>query len=76
MVTAYLLLNVRPGMESKVAEELIKMKEVKDASIVYGEYDIILKVVVPTMTKLQEFVLNMRKNKEIEKSSTLISTAP
>ena len=74
MVTAYLLLNAKPGMENKIALKLNKMREVKEANIVYGEYDIIIKVSLPTMNKLREFVINIRKNTEIERSSTLIST--
>ena len=74
MVTAYLLLKVKPEIEDTVAKELAKLKEVKDACSVYGEYDIIMKVSVPTMNKLQEFVMNLRDNNKIERSSTLIST--
>ncbi len=74
MVTAYLLLNAKPGMENKIALKLNRMREVKEANVVYGEYDIIIKVSLPTMNKLREFVINIRKNTEIERSSTLIST--
>lgn len=74
MVTAYLLLKVKPGIEDTVAKDLAKLREVKDACSVYGEYDIVMKVSVPTMNKLQEFVMNLRKDTKIERSSTLIST--
>ncbi|MFA5406659.1 MAG: Lrp/AsnC ligand binding domain-containing protein [Candidatus Nanoarchaeia archaeon] len=75
MVTSYLLINTKPGAETKVAEELIKRKEVKDINIVYGAYDIIIKIEVKSMDALQEFTLNMRKDVDVEQTSTLISTA-
>lgn len=75
MVTAYLLINTKPGAETKVAEHLIKLKEVKDATIVYGAYDLVVKVNVKTMGDLQEFILGMRKDVDVEQTSTLISTA-
>ncbi len=75
MVTAYLLVNTKPGAETKVASDLVTKKEVKDMSIVYGAYDIILKIELKDMSVLQEFVLSMRKNNDIEHTSTLISTS-
>lgn len=74
MVTAYLLMNTKPGTETKVAEELVDKKEIKDISIVYGVFDVIVKIVVKNMADLQQFVLNLRKDTNIESSSTLIST--
>ncbi len=74
-VVAYLLINAKPGSEVKVAEEYINKKEVKEATVVYGVYDIIMKIEVKTMTELENFILNLRKNKDIEQTSTLISTS-
>jgi len=72
MVTAYILIVVAPGKENQVAGNLLKMSEVKDLGIVYGEYDIIIKVEVPSMEALQNFVLKIRKDKNIERTSTMI----
>jgi len=75
MVTAYLLINTKPGAETKVAEILVKRREVKDINIVYGAYDIVMKIIVKNMGDLQDFILNMRKDIDVEQTSTLISTA-
>ncbi len=72
MVTAYILIVVAPGKENQVASRLLKMSEVKDLGIVYGEYDIIIKVEVPSMEALQNFVLKIRKDKNIDRTSTMI----
>ncbi len=74
MVIAYLLINTKPGAETKVAEELIKKKEIKDISIVYGAYDLVVKIKVKTMDELQKFILGMRVDIDVEQTSTLIST--
>ena len=74
MVTAYVLLIVKPGEESKVSEKLNKLKEVKDVSVVYGEYDIVAKVEKPNMEELQNFLIkNIRAMDEVERTSTMIS---
>ena len=74
MVVAYVLLIVKPGEESKVAERLKSMTEVKDVAIVYGEYDIVIKVEEKTMETLQNFLIKkVRGIEEIERTSTMIS---
>jgi len=71
---AFMMLIVRPGTEVKVSDKLNKMEEVKDVSIVYGEFDIIAKVVVDSMDSLQEFMKSkIRKIKEIERTSTMVA---
>jgi DNA-binding Lrp family transcriptional regulator len=74
-VIAYLLINSKPSGETKIAEELVKKKEVKDINIVYGSYDVIVKIEVKDMNALQAFILNLRKNESVENTSTLISTS-
>ncbi|MCD6404139.1 MAG: Lrp/AsnC ligand binding domain-containing protein [Nanoarchaeota archaeon] len=74
MVVAYILMVVEPGSESKVAAQLLKKSEVKDAAVVYGEYDIICKVEVDSMEALQNFVISLRKgNKAIRRTTTMIA---
>ena len=74
MVVAYVLLIVKPGEEANVSEKLQNMKEVKDISVVYGEYDIIAKVEMENMEGLQNFLIKeIRAMDEIERTSTMIS---
>ena len=75
MVTAYLLMNVKPGSETKIAEDLVKKNEVEDINIVYGAFDIVMKIKVKNMDELQKFILNMRKDSNIEQTTTLITTS-
>ncbi|MCD6576043.1 MAG: Lrp/AsnC ligand binding domain-containing protein [Nanoarchaeota archaeon] len=74
MVTAYVLLIVKPGEENTVAEKLAKMPEVKDVSVVYGEYDIVAKIEKESMEALQDFLIKkVRAMDEVERTSTMIS---
>ncbi len=74
MVTAYLLILVKPGEETTVVEKLNQFDEVKMTDVVYGEYDIIAKVEVPDMSALQKFLIEkIRKIDEIERTSTMIA---
>ena len=73
MVTAYIMVEVESGTENDVAAAIKKKKGVKDVGIVYGEYDIVLKVEVGTMEDLQNFVLSLRKEKGIRRTTTMIA---
>ena len=73
MVVAYVLFVVDPGSETKIANTLMKKKNVKDVAVVYGEYDIVAKVEVDSMSGLQDFVIGSRKNKEIKRTTTMIA---
>lgn len=74
MVVAYVLLIVKPGEESNVAEKMSGMDGVKDVSVVYGEYDIVAKIEKEDMETLQGFLIKeIRAMDEIERTSTMIS---
>lgn len=73
MVDAYILIEVKPGTEMQVREKLERMKEVKSAEAVYGDYDIVARITVRTMSKLQEFITKkLRSIKEITNTTTMI----
>jgi DNA-binding Lrp family transcriptional regulator len=75
MIEAFVLIVVKPGNEEKVYEELKKDPRVKEAYRVYGEYDIILRVEVPTIDDLDKFHDEvLRKIPEIEMTETLIAS--
>jgi anthranilate phosphoribosyltransferase len=73
MTGAYLLINIRPGKESNLAADLLKLKEVKEANVVYGEYDLIVRIEVKGMNELQQLVMDIRKRPDVERTSTMIT---
>lgn len=73
MVCAYVLITTKSGAEKEVLEILKKSPNIKTAKILYGEYDIIIKVELPDITALNEYFLtNIRQVSGIERTSTLI----
>ena len=53
-VEAYILIVVQHGAEHKVLEDLMKIDGIKEASLVYGEFDIHVKIVVEDMEEFRE----------------------
>lgn len=75
MITAYILISTAIGEEKAVAEELGKLKEVELADILYGEWDIILRVKVENLAELDAFLTQrIRKMKNVKLTSTLIAS--
>ena len=76
MVTAYVLIISKSGEEKSVLDNLQQLEQVKEAKIVYGEYDIVAKIEVESVEDLNNFLLEkVRPIKNIEKTSTLIVAA-
>ncbi len=73
-VLAYVILVVGVGQEYRILEEVKKLSEVKDAHIVYGEYDIIARVEVDSIKKLENVIKTIRSIKGVLRSITLISS--
>ena len=61
-ILAYVLFKVASGTERDVAEKLIEFAEVVQADIVFGEYDVIARVTIDDLEKLEEFVSQSIRN--------------
>ncbi len=71
---AYILIRTR-GAEKELQRFLERIPEVKEAKIVYGEYDIIAHVMAQNLKELTHLVLDdIRQRFDIERTSTLIVT--
>jgi DNA-binding Lrp family transcriptional regulator len=55
-VLAYVLFKVGSGAEREVAQKMIEFQEVMQADVVFGEYDVIARVITTDLEKLQDFV--------------------
>lgn len=53
---ATLLINVEPGKEKEVVEQLLKTEGVKETHMVYGHYDIIAEVEAENLEGMREIV--------------------
>jgi DNA-binding Lrp family transcriptional regulator len=73
MIHAFTLARVQPEKNSEVFERVKQLPMVKDARLVYGEYDIILKTTTKSMKELNQFTYNLvRKVPFVTKTTTMI----
>lgn len=72
-VEAYILFKVSSGTEREACEKIADFPEVVVADIIYGEYDILARISVPNLPKLEEFIAEkIRKIPSVILTSTMI----
>jgi Transcriptional regulators len=58
LASAIVLINTDAGAEDEVFEKLKELSQVTEAYVVYGVYDIVIRVETENMEKLRDFVTN------------------
>jgi DNA-binding Lrp family transcriptional regulator len=74
LVKAYLLANVKSGVEYKVAQKIRDMKEVTKVLVTYGLWDLIARIEAETLGHLDRIITDIRQIKEMEQTSTCART--
>jgi len=75
MVTAIILLSVKAGREKEIISNLLEEEEITEANIVYGQYDIVVKVEMQDSSQLQDFIIDKIRSLEgVEQTATLVHT--
>jgi DNA-binding Lrp family transcriptional regulator len=72
-VKAYILLITSIGKELDVVNDVKKLNGVKDATPVYGEYDVVVEVEAADLNELNKTINQIRRNSSIIRTVTLIS---
>lgn len=73
MVEAYVLINTEIGAEDSVMEALDEVKEVKESYMVYGVYDIIVKLETDSRQNLKDVVMReIRRIEDIRSTLTMM----
>ena len=72
VVKAYVVATVKRGMEHKAAEKIREMKEVTEALVTYGLYDLVIRVEAKNLGHLDKIITDIRQIEEIEQTSTLV----
>ena len=73
MLSALVLLNTEIGSEAGVLKELRKIESVEEASLVYGEYDIVLRLELTSLRELKQTVTwKIRKMDYVKATQTMI----
>jgi len=70
---AYLFIELGSSDEEEVLEKLKEMPEIKEAHIIFGEWDVIAKVEVKSPEDLTAFIIDkIRTMPEVKMTSTMI----
>jgi len=75
VIEAYVLINVKPGKEKDLIDYIKREigNSLISADVVYGEYDVIIKVRVESFNELRNVVVEkIRKLDYVERTITLI----
>lgn len=74
MPMAFVLINTEMGSENEVLKAINKLNDVKEAYVVYGVYDIIIKVESDTMEKLKSMITwNIRRLNKVRSTLTMMA---
>ncbi|MHA1409613.1 MAG: Lrp/AsnC ligand binding domain-containing protein [Candidatus Odinarchaeia archaeon] len=73
-IISYVLLTIKQGKEHEVAEKIKELKKVKEVLIVYGMFDLVVRVETEKLSALDEVVTAIRQIPGVEQTTTLISS--
>ena len=72
MEKAYVLIGCELGSENDIVSKLSKMDKVKDALVVYGDYDIVVEVETETEAQMDSIITKkIRKIDKVRSTMTL-----
>lgn len=72
---ALVLISTEPGQEQQVVADLKVMREVSEAMVLFGEYDVYCKVVVDDFSKLSNLILGSIRTLEGVVETTTLTAA-
>ena len=72
MITAYILINMRPGNSDKAIGEMRKIENVQKISVVAGEFDIVVRVQVKSLDKLLKVTNKLQMIEGVKKTTTQV----
>ena len=72
---ALVLISTEPGQEQQVVADLEVMREVSEAMVLFGEYDVYCKVVVDDFSRLSNLILGSIRTLEGVVETTTLTAA-
>jgi DNA-binding Lrp family transcriptional regulator len=72
MISAYILIHIRPGNTDKIITDLRKIKNIAKISVVAGEFDIVTRVQVKSLEKLLKVTDKIQMIKGVNKTTTQV----
>jgi DNA-binding Lrp family transcriptional regulator len=72
MISAYILIHIRPGNTDKIITDLRKIENIAKISVVAGEFDIVARVQVKSLEKLLKVTDKIQMIKGVSKTTTQV----
>jgi DNA-binding Lrp family transcriptional regulator len=72
MISAYILISMRPGKSDRIIEEMRKIENAEKISVVAGDYDIVVRVHVKTLEKLLKVTDKLQLIDGVKKTTTQV----
>lgn len=72
MIKAYILTVMEPGDTDKIIKEMRKIENVEKISVVAGEYDIVVRVLVEDLESLLKITNKLQMIKGVRKTTTQV----
>jgi DNA-binding Lrp family transcriptional regulator len=72
MVIGVTMVNVSPGNEKKVYNDVKKMKNIRDIYHVFGEFDFVIIIQADSLSDLNKTVDTIRELEGITKTQTVV----
>lgn len=73
---AIVLMTTEPGKEAEIIEQVRSLSEVKEAMVLFGEFDIFLKLECPDYGFLSSIVVNKIRNIDGVETTTTMTATP
>lgn len=73
---AIVLMTTEPGKEVEIIEQVRSLREVKEAMVLFGEFDIFLKLECPDYGFLSSIVVNKIRNIDGVETTTTMTATP
>ena len=72
MEKAYILIGCELGSENDIVEKVLKFDRVKDARVVYGDYDVVVEAEADTEAQMDNLITKkIRKMDKVRSTITL-----
>jgi DNA-binding Lrp family transcriptional regulator len=68
---AYILIGCELGSENDIVEKVLKIDKIKDARVVYGDYDIVIEAETDTEAQMDNLIT--KKIRKLDKVRTTIT---
>lgn len=73
VVEAYILVTAELGKEYELAESLLEKPYVREVAVLYGIYDLLVRVEAKGLPELDRIVSELRDDRRIRQTVTLIA---